>query len=771
MPNPIPLYDPIGAAEDIGIDADKKYTEFQSLVSAIQTGSECPEELEHRSETDLKQSQALYTHASILYKMFYDRTDAPGTDASWQKRREDKKFMRMSEHLVSEDFFKKMLGVDERADLKNQINQYRDRILAFINSDYYTTVLEDYRTNTPFRRELGIYSVTAHIQRFAYDPSLADRAIDSTDTEDPVNQAVEQYLGKVYNGTDHPVHRLLAEPFDIQDVIDEYAQQQRIMVRGITINDNAAYFTDDFIERTNIIWGNMFTIYTVWAENIAANPTPHFVEMNKSWFNKMTFERTGGQWNWVIKESNLREVLEKNGYTYENPIQRGKQVDKIPASPAQQKLAQSLQGTKAEIKGIIRNPELEVKIDPNSPNAPARPKTGFDKFFMSRGFIAFSGLISVGNMMVAISEFDDENWLTRGSSRALIASAVAEILTYGTYCARIHLATTKTAVLKWKAAQTFLGHTAIALLAISNLLKGVNAIFNKGNTKMGIEYIAVGAILTTALIVNIKLSAAFWPAAILFAIGAGLSLLLNIRWSTTPLEDFFGSSILSPRAMRVIANWNSLSAKDIHNQLLAQSNEIVSDKNENLRDMEVSLDRLMTFFISTEVDQRKTKSELFIGTNSSRINIQDTDRHHRIITELTMTIRPIHTDADAKLKAGLWIWMRKGNTSTIEAINLEAYDMDNSEYRSYDYFYKTREGYKVVFDLERYMFEFEKMSSVKAFFYHHFILSDGTIFPGNNSDEYYLHSVTIKGEHGTYQHRYDREVRNLKVLEDTFIRN
>ena len=728
---PAILHDPIGAANDICTDADKVYNEFQACVSVIQTGARDERELARRSQTgELAQSQALFTQASIFYKMFHDPANEPSADRTWRERRRNARFMAMGNPLVTKEFLERMLGINERASLRDRINRLRDGILRLINSIYYTKVTEDYRRNTPFRRELGIFSVLSHIQRFAFDPSLADQAIDSSSVESDVTPIVGDYLSEVFNNNDHPIYCLFAEQFDIQEMIDESAEVNPAL-RGRTIDSDGGLFTD-FIQRTNLIWSNMFTIYGIWAKDMTE--IIRLVEAPKEWFNKMTLGRRDGKFVWITRQVDLNEALRKRGFVYAGSFETRGAVDILPLSDShQQTIARAVPSNTRKIGEMIGDPKLFVKRAPN------RILTGFDKVFTSRGFITLSGLISAGNSLIAIDEAmrnDNRGSLATAAGAFAIASAVAEVGMWITYYASLHANATREVLARYKTRSKLLGNFAIGFLAASHFVTSVNA-FRKGDIRTGIVY-AISTLcfslgLAAATSKSIMAKWKFWPAVILFAIGAGITYwFLPPQTPDIPITRFFRNSILSRRAMEVVRNWNSLSASGIHLQLLAQRNAIVNSRIE-LRDMEVSLDRLMTFFIT-------------VNFESGNIVWSSRPPHEAsfVAERVRATIRPVHTDTDATLRVGLWMWMRRGERSgeRIEKLVLDSREItDNSIIIR-----KTDAGeYEITFDLSQYRSKFLEMRWVRAYFYHHFVLSDGeTIFPGNDRNKFHMRSRILR---------------------------
>jgi hypothetical protein len=737
----ITLHDPIGAAEDICVDAGEKYNEFQSLINSIQTGAEKPEEL---SEEALTQAQALHTHALMFYKIFYDQARSENQTVRRNETAEEKKardaqekFLKMSKHLVSDKFLEKMLGKEERAKLRDEINTYRESLLTFVDSDYYNAVLDDYCRNTPTRRELGIHTVLEHIQRFAYDPSLADQAMDNVHTESPVSQTVKEYLEKVYNDTAHPINRLFAKDFDIQDMINDYDNRQTIDSRKLRNIDSNSTFVEDFVAEVDFLWANMFTIFTVWQDYITAMPQTkaYITEVPGKWFDvtirSQSINNGAKQYLWAINpELDLGEELRKMNASLpdDHPVRlRGRGANGrsgIPAAPEQQPLLAATKGKK--IAGTELNPKITVIKD----NPTVQRFNLIAKIFNSRGFLCFSGMLSVGNLMVAVKKRDNKNPFTIAGSAVTITAAVAEIGFYLVYYAEMHAKVKIVAFGRLYISPNLVTGIAVTALGVANMIQGVNSI-SKGDVDAGIAYIVGGAFLITGLILSLKaiipMKIVALPATIAYAIGVGI-LILAVYLTDTPIEEFFKNCILNKRAMnRVIANWDSLSAKEIHTQLLEKKADIVNTQNfREWLDMETSIQQLMEFFAALEIDTEKSISNSVVGTTVIVTTLID---------KVTVFLNPSHLTFNTDFDGGLWIYTQDRKVVKISV------DDDAMEKRKKGVeitFRETEKGVEIVFDFQ------DKLKAVdiaRMYFYYHLVLSDGTIFPSYNADEHYIQMV------------------------------
>jgi len=719
------LHDPIGAAEDICVDASNAYEQLRLLVTSIQTGTENPETL---SESVLKQAQALYTHGLMFNKIFYDQRNGQNNSGTEEEKKAHQKFLDMKKHIVSKDFLEKMLGKDERAKLREEIDKYRESLLTFISNDYYNNVLDDYRENTPFRRELGIITVLKHIQQFAYDPSLADRAMDNADTISPVTKTVKQFLEKVFDDTTHPINRLLAKELDLQDMIDDYDSQQTNSSKKLGNIDSNNIFYEDFVAQVDLVWANMFTVFIVWQEYIKKLPKTqkYITEVPSKWFDVTIRSQSiaGGkkQYLWAINNSlELEEELRKiNASLPEgHPVRlRGRGAggrSGIPAASEQQILLAATKNKK--LAGIEFNPKIEVLKNPT-----AQKFTLLAKVFNSKGFLCFSGMLSIGNLMVAVNDDrDGRNPLTIAGSAIAITAAVTEIAYYCVYYAEVHHQVQLTILGRIRIPSSSLSGVAITAAGVAGIIQGISSI-GKGDVDAGIAYIAGGAFLITGWILSVTITVA-WPATVAYAIAVGL-LILAVYLTDTPIEEFFKNCILRKKAIDVMSNWNSLTAKEIHAQLLARKTDIVNTTYfKEWLDMETSIKQLMEFFAAVKIDTEKST----LGSVSGNIYIETT-----LIDRVTVCLNPSRLTFNTPLKGGLWVY-----TNDKEVIKMWIDDTATKQ-REKGFrvtHQETEEGAKIVFDLQN------NTRIARVYFFYHLELSDGTVFPSFNTNEYFIQMV------------------------------
>lgn len=736
------IHDPMGAADDICCDIDPIYTQFQSFINSLQIGTENPENL---SESSFREAYALHMHGLMFYKIFYDQRNSQNTPVTEEEKRalkEYEKFMKMKKHIVSQEFLEKMLGKEKRSLLRDEINKFRKSLLAFINSEYYNVIMDDYRENTPIRKEIGIRKTLSHIERLASNPSLADKAMEITDITSPISKTIKQYLEKVYKDTEHPVNRLFAEKYDIQDMIDDYDSRQISTGRMMKNLDTDNIFNEQFIAEVDFVWSNMFTIFMVW-ETFITNKT--IIEIPGDWFNKVKIMQRNidgvKQKFWAVDILELDDQLKNMDYALvDEPVKLygpgSKEKRGIPVSSQdQQRLIARTVGKK--IEGAKLNAEIEVKFHPESTKV--RAVNLFSKIFNSKGFLCFSGLISAGNLIVTIKKANNQDIYAIFGSGMGITAAVAELGFYLTHYAKIHLKLTKNTLDKIVGVSKLLGNIAVVALGVSNIMEGIIAI-NKRNIGAGVTFIASGTFLITGLILSsqtiISLGVAAWYATAAYIIAVGL-LILAVYLTDTPIESFLKNCILCKKAMEKISNWNFLSVKEIHVQLLERKTEIVGDKFQQWLNMETSISELMTFFIAQEI-RTETFSHVY---DPGRYQWMGLQQYYDVTNKVIIVIRPVNVDFNTIFDCGLWIWTEKANSEYTKAII--KIPPDRNAVR------ETEKGIEITFDLSRYAY-LKNMNRVRAFFYHHFILSDGMVFPGNKTNEYYMQKVEIKKLRGVH---------------------
>lgn len=199
------LHDPIGLATDLQVDHMMELAKLSQLIVDISQKSQAS------NLYTAEDYNYLHLHALAFYTMLYG---AKATDEKQQKAIET-----LRKEIVSEDFLKKILLVEERESIRSYIESIRTVLLRVMESEYYTSVMDDFIFNHPINREKAISRIVNHFNTITIDASLKDRHLDIGDTSNSFNnQEIAKFLNKVVS-PGHKIDELFSIPVDLEDIL------------------------------------------------------------------------------------------------------------------------------------------------------------------------------------------------------------------------------------------------------------------------------------------------------------------------------------------------------------------------------------------------------------------------------------------------------------------------------------------------------------------------------------------------------------------------
>lgn len=166
------LHDPIDIADNLAYNLAEKWLEMEALIQSMQLGldeyriycsilrGENPEDLQDQDK--LEEIKSLHSLALLSYQV------GLGSDDNKKK---------LGKHLDKERV-EKLLAVEERKRKREEIKAARERLITFLDSNYYQGVWPEYRNNTPERILEGKDRASTHVENINFLENEKDKMLD-----------------------------------------------------------------------------------------------------------------------------------------------------------------------------------------------------------------------------------------------------------------------------------------------------------------------------------------------------------------------------------------------------------------------------------------------------------------------------------------------------------------------------------------------------------------------------------------------------------------
>jgi len=766
------INDPLGAAGDICKDINVKVGKFKELINSIQTSNED----EALTPTFIGEASFLYRQALMLYHLFFSNEKLP-SDTPTDKQKAYNTFLENKKYIVQVGFLEKLLGVEKRKNNRNEINKRRSNLLKFIDSDYYYNVLVDFQKNITDHRSEGIKNILYHIQTVCFEPSNLDQDIDITETKNSeLNEKVGKFISKIYTDKENEkiennaIHKVFTEPVNLDKLRDEFNKQQKdpnlkIKDWNISPSEWEKEHIQEFYAQANSAISNLHSIGTAFAKDITTiaavgnNPvfySNHFLKSEdaKKFFQIVASESAGGKTQVLFRIEDpkaLKDYLSSKGLNLAH-------VTKLPGQTSVVNpnyvsfVSAELQNV--NISGGVSN--YAVKVEAGKVNI-------LDKIVNGQHFLNICGLLSTLNLFNTIRYEKPGQFWTKQVNQA---AAMVEVVYYITRSVHLyHDISFSTATKLQKIAGKYLTNIAIALSGVATLLDAYYA-QQQGNRKFGYALYTSGILsIVGAGIAGVGYgvggaigSAAAIASGILFVIAGIIMILAYFIWYKTRFEIFFSNCMLSQKASDDklwkeigVSDWNALELTDFRHKLMNLKNKIVSD-NELIAftSMRYSYLELLSFFSAPhKIDVAFVpESEIAwlkgagIAWNPKYFIPEKSDVNefargykyayfHCPIKTVTILLNPPNFSGKKNFEGGLMIFHRDNN-GIAGNLNFTNYTLKTLD-----------DKIEVTFDLTKISTMLHRNS--KTYFYYHFVMEDGSIYPGGFSYKYFTQII----------HRYD----------------
>ncbi|WP_417786020.1 toxin VasX [Tenacibaculum sp.] len=242
----ITLHDPVGCANDIGVELADKIADLEALVESLGTGKDPVEIkkdiLEGKPKQEIKkgsrgeQISTLLATALTTYQLVYNDKEMIA-DYDGGESGSGPKFTGINigatpiiywdGNGILQQKLIDILAVKERRKLRELIVSYRHDFTIILGSDYYTQYFEDFNENGFIGLLEGKYITTSHIRLLSIAPGNIDHYLDLKKHRDNYkgelknkNEEAKEFYIKYVKGSNKKVHEVLEKELNL-DFFDE----------------------------------------------------------------------------------------------------------------------------------------------------------------------------------------------------------------------------------------------------------------------------------------------------------------------------------------------------------------------------------------------------------------------------------------------------------------------------------------------------------------------------------------------------------------------
>jgi len=237
------LHDPVGVLEELSSYLRYLWLRMDALLISMKTGigldeaEKClrngtdPRELQKAE--DLNQIEALHNIAVNLRGVAYasEENQEDLIEAWWG---------------VDIDRLNKVLALDDRLAIKKKIAKAREFLVAFVDSDYYGKILDDYLTNCDENIEYAKYTKSGWLSQIGQMPNDRDALMETKDearqwkAEDDIGK---QFIKDVLEGKNH-IGKIFTTPTLIEEIEGKINWEKYIAVSDNFFEFSKSVFKD-----------------------------------------------------------------------------------------------------------------------------------------------------------------------------------------------------------------------------------------------------------------------------------------------------------------------------------------------------------------------------------------------------------------------------------------------------------------------------------------------------------------------------------------------
>jgi hypothetical protein len=586
----IVLDDPIGCADDICNHILEKVASLKSVVAEVMQDAQ--------SGSDKAMFQM---HTIMLNHMFFGA------------ERNNEKVKELSELVVDESYFKFLLAHDSRRLIRQQIDLARGALMAFLQTDYYLSVFEDFKDLTAGDNLLiAERYVLNHYETLRNDPAAIDRHLNAVEPNRSFHHNICNFLADVLEDKAHPATQLFATQVDIEDVL---GLEDRFRLNGTM----------------KMLWGNAMSLVML----TTVNPTKFTL--------KVTEELLGSK---ITMRSRNIDGVTRRFFTL-NKVDFNRVVSNLGLE-----ITENLDfhgawgpGTRG-VSGLLATPR-QLKIDCLTVNVRIDPSTSalnnlnLERRIFTKSFSAFNGLISAVCLGYAVRDMLDKPSVGTGIN---LVGAAAELAMFGAKFAEFHLA--KSAAFADAASKLVTKFGAISAVAGSAMCiyDGIVAARKRDHDVMWLQFgaaISFGASLyfgtasgtavlagavgatstaaSTATAIGITVGTLVASVCIILVIIAVALIIIAIFACTdVPFETYLKNFILCKNAKKRVGKLESYnSVSQLVAAFLDRRMDIVSREFNYLYDMKRSYDELQILTCAVNVEYQRNSIHFDAGSMSN----------------------------------------------------------------------------------------------------------------------------------------------------------
>ncbi|WP_047790824.1 toxin VasX [Tenacibaculum mesophilum] len=242
----VTLHDPVGCANDVGVELADKIADLEALVESLGTGKDPVEIkkdiLEGKPKQEIKkgsreeQISTLLATALTTYQLVYNDKEMI-TDYDGGESGSGPKFTGINigatpmiywdGNGILQQKLIDILAVKERKKIRESIVSYRHDFTIILGSDYYTQYFEDFNENGFIGLLEGKHITTSHMRLLSIAPGGIDHYLDLKKHRDNYkgelknkNKEAKEFYIKYVKGSNKKVHEVLEKELNL-DFFDE----------------------------------------------------------------------------------------------------------------------------------------------------------------------------------------------------------------------------------------------------------------------------------------------------------------------------------------------------------------------------------------------------------------------------------------------------------------------------------------------------------------------------------------------------------------------
>lgn len=560
------LDDATGCASDICEAIYEKQYALRQLIQQSQQGD--------GSNGD---NMWLMNHTIAFYQLFYHPEHASLPEILKLK----------SAIADNENFYKKLLAVDERKVIRDKVDELRTDLLSIVDSEFYSKAIYNFEQAESDLLVKGEREVLDHHNALKADPTCNDKHLDIGSQPSQLDKKVNAYMQKICDDQEHSVNKLFGKPVDFDDIAN-----------------------------FDLFWFNfqgLASMTAPYVENID-------IFVKHKWFNGKILWRSkaidGVKENfWVVEKESVSRILNRMQLTTDIKFQGGfgkgtKGMSGIRVADAS-----------AQLEKCIK---INVKIDPEKGIFKMNPQ--LEKIFYCKSFLMLGGMLSALNLLGAIGKFNRQKGnIELAKNVANIVGVATEIAWFMTKYAERYVSMSKKLTNTTKATNSFIGKANVGISVVVSLFDGISAFRGRDNdagvaymgaaicygislfymTKMGIASLE-GLSITTGVGVG-TLASALSIIALVAAVA--LTFVVLIYLQDTPIEQYLKNCILNSKAIKTVREWQTMTQNQLINAIVGAKEQIISEKFKEWCDLQKSFEEFILLTSTCKMLPEYTQEE------------------------------------------------------------------------------------------------------------------------------------------------------------------